>query len=73
MFLIMKLIWFNPEDRCYHTGEEVDYQVQLSLSNRKNEFMIMHQFEEGIAHLANKIAERLNRAYQVYWIKKTDT
>ena len=62
----MKLIWFNPEDRSYHTGQEIDYEVELSLSNRKDEFMIMHQFEVGMEHIANKVTSRLNKAYQVY-------
>ena len=64
--LIMKLIWFNPEDRSYHEGQKIDYEVQLSLSGLKSEFMIMHQFEEGMDHLAGKIVSRLNKAYQVY-------
>ncbi|MCP4457941.1 MAG: hypothetical protein GY816_07955 [Cytophagales bacterium] len=60
------MIWFNPEDRTYHAGLQVDYDIQLSLSNRKNEFMIMHQFEIGLEHLAPKIVSRLNKAYQEY-------
>ena len=62
----MKMIWFNPEDKCYHEGMKVDYDVQLSLSAHKSEFMIMHQFEEGMEHLAPKIVHRLNMAYQGY-------
>jgi len=64
--LIMKLIWFNPEDKSYHSGHQIDYEVEMSLSGRKEEFMIMHQFEAGMDHLANKIATRLNKAYHVY-------
>lgn len=62
----MQLIWFNPEDKSYHIGPEMAYKGQLSLSKYQDEFMIMHQFEDEKAHLAIKIADKLNKAYQSY-------
>ena len=62
----MPLIWFNPEERSYHTGDKVDYDVQKSLSRFDKDFMILDRLEEGKMKLAMKIVNRLNQAYHCY-------
>lgn len=64
----MQLIWFNPEQRSYHTGGEVDYQVQLSLSEQKADFFVLDKLEDIEIKVAYKIVDRLNKAYALYEI-----
>jgi hypothetical protein len=62
----MQLIWFNPEERSYHTDEERDYEIQVSGSRHSSDFFILDRLEELEIKVAHKIVDRLNRAYTLY-------
>lgn len=62
----MQLIWYNPEDRSYHTGGKLDYEIQLAVSRNRNDFYILDKLENWEARVADKIVQRLNKAYAMY-------
>jgi len=60
------LIWFNPDEKAYHSGARVDLEVQMSLSRNRDQFDVLDRLEDANPRLAEKIVNRLNKAYEVY-------
>jgi hypothetical protein len=62
----MQLIWFNPRERVYHTGEKKDYELQRLLNDHSVDLLVLDRLEDVEIRVANKIVDRLNKAYTYY-------
>lgn len=56
----MDYIWYNPQNKTYQVGNEMEYNVQLASSANPEEMVILYELDEITSRLAGKIVNELN-------------
>ncbi|MEQ8237841.1 MAG: hypothetical protein RIA69_01445 [Cyclobacteriaceae bacterium] len=56
----MNYIWYNPNNKTYQVGNEMEYNIQRAKSNSSEDIVILYELDEVTNRLAEKIVNELN-------------
>jgi hypothetical protein len=56
----MNYIWYNPQDKTYQVGNEMEYNLQRAHSSSPDDIVILYELDEVTNRLAEKIVNELN-------------